>query len=130
MTMFDFAALLALILSAGALILAWTTDTRRQADEEAAEEEAQDVFEYFEDRIDALETALGQKFAGVDTELEDIQIELDDHDKSLNGAAAEMVETQLLLVAHTDYIRAVHNLAKAVAERQTEQIHFPWEFKI
>ncbi len=90
MTLYDVLAVVGVVLGAGSLILSWFSDTNRQQRQEIDDESITDLYKFaadFEERLDALELALDEKFEQVDAELEE-------HDRSLDGAAANVVQIE------------------------------------
>jgi hypothetical protein len=121
MTVHEVFSALALVLSVITFLMVWTSETARRIDQGVTDESIEDLYRHAgaqyqassnafgatDERIDALEEALDEKF-------DDVDAELHEHDESLNGAAADMVLTQDLVTKLFRYVHAVHMLTKTI----------------
>jgi hypothetical protein len=124
MTLFDFFSVLALGLSGLALVLGWLNEFSLRSDivalnrkHDALYAAGADGFQAVDESLNRLRNAVGDALDTIDEVLGNHADALDDHEASLDGAAADMVATQNSSVSLFNYIQAVHLLAKSTAEQ-------------
>jgi hypothetical protein len=94
MTLFEYLSILGVVLGAGALVLNWANDTARGIDRAAVEEDIEELFTATADGFRAVDESIDELVNELNVERADVAAVLENHEESLNGAAADMVQTQ------------------------------------